>query len=358
MKDADSGLGTRKIGWLCGYVPEELILAAGFEPVRILGRVEQVKQADSYAFPNFCPYLKNVLDSGLRGEYQDIDGIVFTNSCDCMRRIYDLWRHYMTIPFAHMLDVPKNRGESAIRFFSDQLLQLNSRLGEFSGVTVSDGKLREAISLMNEQRRTMMEIFEAQKEIAPRYKGSELLGLSLDAMTLSKERTTATLRDLAAQSTPGSSFSDQLPRVLVIGNVVDRKDLLEIVEAAGASVVAFDICAGLRHWSDLVEEEEEDPIQSLARRYLLKPPCPRMPGFKRRIEQISQLVRDYSIDGVIYSLVKFCDYGLFEAPVIETALQDFRIPFMVIENDYVFGDTGRIGIRLEAFVEMMKGDLD
>jgi benzoyl-CoA reductase/2-hydroxyglutaryl-CoA dehydratase subunit BcrC/BadD/HgdB len=83
-----------------------------------------------------------------------------------------------------------------------------------------------------------------------------------------------------------------------------------------------------------------------------------MPGFDRRIDQITQLVRDYSIDGVIYSAVKFCEYGLFEAPVIEAELRNQRVPFMVIEDDYLFGDIGRMGVRLEAFVEMMKGDLD
>ena len=68
-------------------------------------------------FPNFCPYLKNVLDSGLRGDYRDMDGIIFINSCDAMRRLHDLWTHNVKTRFTYMLEVPKNRDENAIQFF-------------------------------------------------------------------------------------------------------------------------------------------------------------------------------------------------------------------------------------------------
>lgn len=61
-------MGDRKrIGWFCSYVPEELIMASGLEPVRLRGQVGELKEVDSYLFSNICPYLKNILDSGLRG---------------------------------------------------------------------------------------------------------------------------------------------------------------------------------------------------------------------------------------------------------------------------------------------------
>jgi benzoyl-CoA reductase/2-hydroxyglutaryl-CoA dehydratase subunit BcrC/BadD/HgdB len=104
-RQADKGV----IGWMCGYVPEEIILAAGLESMHIRGAVPSLKQADTYLFPNFCPYVKNLLDSGLRGEYRNLDGIVFTNSCDAMRRLRDLWDSHIRTPFTFMLEVPKNR---------------------------------------------------------------------------------------------------------------------------------------------------------------------------------------------------------------------------------------------------------
>jgi len=357
MNDTDNGTVPGRVGWLCGYVPEELILAAGLEPVRMLGQVEQVKQADAYMFPNFCPYLKSILDSGLGGACRDLQGVIFTNSCDCMRRLYDLWRDYIKTPFSYMLEVPKNRNENAVRFFSEQLSDFREKLQEFSGAGISDEKLGEAANLVNERRRLMMRLFARQKSNPPPYKGSELLNLCLDAVTGSKKLTTERLREVLERSSSGNINSVGSPRVLVVGNVVDRPDLFEMVEAAGASVVVFDTCAGLRHWSGLVEDGQ-NVIESLARRYLLKPPCPRMPGYDERVANVAELIQEYSIDSVIYSVVKFCDYGLFEAPVIETGLRNPRVPFLVIENDYAWTDAGRIKTRVEAFVEMTRGGFD
>jgi benzoyl-CoA reductase subunit C len=350
---AENDISTGKIGWLCGYVPEELILAAGLQPVRIQGEVDEVREANAYMFPNPCPYLQNILDSGLRGHCRDLQGIIFTSSCDCMRRLYDLWRHHVKTPFSYMLEVPKSRSENAVLFFSQQISELKTRLEEFFGVTISESKIGEAISLMNEHRSLIMRLFEGQKRVPPPHRGSKLLGLCLDSMTGSKERTMERLREALEYSVSGNASSVGPPRVLVAGNVVDRLDLFEMVEAAGASVVVFDTCAGLRHWSSLVEDGR-DLIESLVRRYLLKPPCPRIPGYDERVAHVAKLTQEYSVDAVIYSVLKFCDYGLFEAPVIEAGLHNPKVPFLVLENDYVWSDTGRMKTRIAAFVEMIK----
>lgn len=88
MGSGNSNPQKRKIGWFCSYVPEEIIIAAGLEPVRLKGEVGKVKESDSYIFSNVCAYVKNILDSGLRNKLKNVEGIMFTNSCDRMRRLY------------------------------------------------------------------------------------------------------------------------------------------------------------------------------------------------------------------------------------------------------------------------------
>jgi len=48
--------------------------------------------------------------------------------------------------------------------------------------------------------------------------------------------------------------------------------------------------------------------------------------------------------------------GLFEAPVIVAGLRNPKVPFLVLENDYVWSDTGRVKTRIEEFVEMIKNE--
>ncbi|MDY6933008.1 MAG: 2-hydroxyacyl-CoA dehydratase family protein [Spirochaetota bacterium] len=342
-----------QIGWFCSYVPEELIIAAGLEPVRLQGQVETIKEADSYLFSNFCPYIKHILDTGLRGKFSNLEGIIFANSCDGMRRLYDLWTQYVETPFSYMLEIPKNRDGNGIEYLSDQLLDLKGRLEEVFAVNISNDKLDKAISIMNDHKETIMEIFEKQKEVPSPHKGSKLMALCLDETTGLKEEGTIKLREFIEQSINSSNPEDKLTRILVLGNEGGKLTLFNLIEDAGASVVAFDTCYGLKHYSDLVEKDR-DPIKSLARRYLLKPPCYRMPGFDTRTERLKKLCQDYSIDGIIYSYIKFCDYGQYEAPEIERFSKNSQLPLLELENDYIISDTGRIRTRVEAFVEMIR----
>ncbi len=80
-----------------------------------------------------------------------------------------------------------------------------------------------------------------------------------------------------------------------------------------------------------------------------------MPGFEIRLERLEGLIRDYNVNGVIYSGLKFCDYSLFETPQLEKFLKGKGLPLLTLENDYVWGDIGRLRIRVEAFLEMLRG---
>lgn len=347
MNRGSSNRKKKRVGYFCSYVPEELIIAAGMEPVRLRGEVAEVKEADAFLFSSICPSLKYILDSGLRKKF-DVEGIVFAHSCDGMRRLYDLWNQYGGTPFTYMLEIPKNRDENGIRYFSEQLRDLKARLEDFFAVTITSEKLGEAIALNNAHRQLVMELFEKQRAAPAPLKGSDLLALCMDEAT-PKEETTAKLKGFIERSGSSSIHQNKHPRILITGNMGPKPTLAQLAENAGAAVVAIDTCYGMKHYTGLVESDR-DPFDGLARRYLLKPSCARMPGFRTRIERLEELIQEYSIDGIIYSIIKFCDYGLFEAPEIRGSLGK---PLLILENDYIWSDEGRIKTRVEAFVEMI-----
>jgi benzoyl-CoA reductase/2-hydroxyglutaryl-CoA dehydratase subunit BcrC/BadD/HgdB len=175
-------------------------------------------------------------------------------------------------------------------------------------------------------------------------------------MTSPKEAMKEKLDRFSGNGGSRDSAGRRIPRVLIMGNVIDKPNLFIMVEDSGAAVVAFDTCCGLRHYS-LPAQGGPDPMVSLAQSYLLRPQCPRMPGFQGRLDRLDELVQAYSADGIIYSTVKFCDYGLLEAPLMERHLRKNRIPFLFLENDYLWGDEGRLRTRVEAFVEIIQGEV-
>jgi benzoyl-CoA reductase subunit C len=44
-----------QVGWLCSYVPEEIIIAAGLLPMRVSGSSEELATAEAHLYPNLCP---------------------------------------------------------------------------------------------------------------------------------------------------------------------------------------------------------------------------------------------------------------------------------------------------------------
>lgn len=347
----------KKIGWFCSYVPEEMIIAAGCEPVRLKGEIEKGEAAGSSLLSNICPYVKTILESGLSNRFQHVEGIILTNSCDGMRRLYDLWTQYVQTPFLYMLEIPKNRDEHGIKYLAAQFLDLKTRMEEAFDLEISKDDLSKAISFTNDRRKMVMDLFEAQKEIPSPYQGSDLLAICMEEATRPKHETTESIKKLSEQSHASMDVDQRLPRIAVMGNIIDNPILFEMVERAGAQVVFFDTCNGLMHYTNPVQNCGDHPIEDLARRRLLKPPCARMPGFGTRIERLEQLIEDYAIEGIIYNNVKFCDYSLFETPQVEGFLRKRGLPFLVLENDYLWGDVERIKTRVEAFLEIMAGEL-
>ena len=60
--------GQKIFGWLCTYVPEEVLHAAGILPIRIVGYSHEVVLDDgnAYLYINNCSYSRSCLQMGLK----------------------------------------------------------------------------------------------------------------------------------------------------------------------------------------------------------------------------------------------------------------------------------------------------
>src|SRR4030043_1590178 len=139
-----------RVGWLCTYTPEEIILAAGFTPTRILGE-DRVNKAEGYFPTNFCPYLKSSWESILN-DISKLSAIVFVNSCDGMRRLYDICKNYKPQTPSFMLDVPKINTDASLAHFSNNLFELAGFLEELKKSKIEFGTLKKSIELVNKKR--------------------------------------------------------------------------------------------------------------------------------------------------------------------------------------------------------------
>ncbi len=344
-----------KIGYFCSLVPEEIILAAGMKPVRIRGEVETASDADGYLYHNLCPYIKNVMSTALKGGARHLDGVVFARSCDGMRRMYDAWKSYVGTDFVYMLDAPKNTDDRAVSYFASRLKDFAQALGAASGKEITPASLNKAIRTTGKLRKSMQRIFSLQQSTPLPVKGSELFKLGLSVFSGDHAIALKKIDELRHQAvTAGFERSNsRKPRLLISGNVMDRTDLFEIIEAVGAEIPAADLCTDLRYFTRNVDGAKDDPYTALARAYLGEPHCSRTASPIQRADEILKLTETYSIDGVLITSLKFCDQHLYDVPYITKVLAGKNIPVLFLENDYTFTNKGQMKVRIEAFIEVL-----
>lgn len=347
--------GKKVIGLFCAYVPEEIISAAGMLPFRVSGVWrEDVSRARVYRPVNSCLYCTHVLEGLLSGELDFLDGVVATDWDDDTRRLADVCLHVEKPPFVYLLHVPRQDSELAYRFFASHLAQLAKALEELGGKNISQDSLLKAIETQNRTRELLMELYELRKGETPPLSGSEMLGLTTAATVMPKEEFNRELESLwdyiRGRKAP---LKKVRPRLLVASDRLDNPAYLKLIEDLGALVAMDDLDTGSRYLYQKVAPDR-DPFYALARRYVSRPPCPRMYFWDRQVEQVIKWVKDFHIDGVIHLPQMYSYNRTCSVPYFTDRLTEAGVPLTTILREYHLTNVGQLRTRIEAFIEMLE----
>lgn len=343
------------IGYLCSYVPEELIAAAGARPVR-LGRGGDNRWATSgnrYLGESTCPFARSCIGyqaGGADPYFASLDGIIITHTCDAMRRLADVWKAYFSIP-VHELGLPRVISRDGFAFFRQEVGQLQAVLESWTSQKITAEKLRETIAFYNQVRQEMAAFYHVQQQ-GMVIRGSRLAKV-LEAYWLLDKTVLfpllAPLRETLQEPAGEKGFS----RLLLTGSIVAAGDelLLELIEECGGNVALDNTCRGFRSFQGLVQEKE-DQLEALAERYYWHSPCARGRESATRIAHLQDLTERLAIQGIVSHSLKFCDsYGI-EAHLLQKRFKR-TIPVLLLDRDYTVSDMERLRTRLEAFNEVI-----
>lgn len=347
----------KKIGWFCTYAPEELMLAAGADPVRIMGDKE-LKKSESYFPINFCPYLKSGWES-LLGSKDGLSAVIFTNSCDGMRRLYDTAEHYLKDMPIFMLDVPRNTDNNSIEFFSSNLEDMLKFIEGIKGDRIDNLSLCNAVGLMDKKRKALKDFSRlffgnsSTLTISDYYRIMEI-SVSAKADTFINEL--SSLADLL--DVDYSMENRPLTKIMIIGNFITEKKLWKMLSSLELSLVTDDLCVSSRYYertSDSTNKlkDRKTMLCLLAENYLKKPGCMRMADTGKKLKELKQKANDNSTQGIIFISLKFCDTVLYSFPLIRKEFADLKIPVLYLELEYNNFSEGQVKTRVQAFLEMI-----
>jgi len=349
--------GKKVFGWLCTYVPEEIIHAAGALPVRITGYSQEMELEDgnAYLYINNCSFSRSCLQMGLRGEYDYLDGVVGGSTCDGARRLFDLWHYYIKAPFHHVLTVPRKYTQRAHDLYYSQVMEFKQRLEEFLGLQITDEALCQSIRVYNESRALLKSLYDLRKLSNPLITGAETMEVLNASFRMPKELFNEYLRKLLNELSTSGNTHKSRARLMLVGSVMNNPEFVESIEELGGLVVTDELCSSTRYWSDpVVLDGCKDPLQAISRRYLNNFPCARMFPSDERFNRILELARDFRVDGVISQIIRYCVPYAHDLPLLTDRLKAQGIPTLALDVEYGTSGSGQIRTRVQAFLEMLE----
>jgi benzoyl-CoA reductase subunit C len=339
------------MGYLCSYVPLEMIHAAGLVPVRLRGNSAPLSYADAHLQSFTCALCRSTLDQILGGELAFLDGTIFAHTCDAMQALADLWR--MNTGATHFVDTvmqPVNLGTPAARpYLIAELERFGHRLGAFAGRPVDGHALRASIALYDETR----QLVHSLQAVRSGLQAAQFFGILDAVQVMPREEANPLLAELVADLGP-IARSPELggPRLLLTGAVLDEPRLPELIDDLGAQVSGDDLCSGSRHFYGQVGTTG-DPIAALADYFLRRSPCPAklQPGHDPGPYLVDQ-AREAPADGVVFVVEKFCEPHAFDYALALPALERAGLPYLLLEMEQT-PSLEALRTRLQAFVEML-----
>ena len=273
--------GGKVVGYVCDNVPEELIIAAGFLPLRVSGDPRSGSDAvERYVDALFPPtrrvaFASSMLNRLLDGTYDVLDYLIVPHNRHHVQAFYrellDAKEAFpeLVVPELHYLDKSWAPYFVSEEFDRDRVLDLKSKLEQWSGRPISDDDVASAIRVCEENRALLSRVAALRAADPPTVSGVDALHIIGSSMFMPKERHNALLREFLEHAA-------ELParfgvRVFVGGSPHDHTQLYGLIESCGVTVVGEDHCWGNRAFDSPIGDG--DPILAIAARYHRKPAC-------------------------------------------------------------------------------------
>ena len=370
--------GSKVVGYLCCYIPEEIITALGLIPIRLGrgGNERLVELGGHYISSQNCVFARESIGLFLENNdtyVKNTDIVAVSASCMQMYRVAELIRYY-TKSNTVILGVPRNfYTDEGREYFRKEMQWFVENLEKSTGKTLDKKKLEKAIELHNNIRKAIVDIYKFQAQENSPIKWREVFDVIHAGFYLDRTRYLNLLNNLIAEikeknkaNEPGKKAyinvvnkqnGNSHPKILLSGSILSPGDtkLINLIDEMGGRIVADDICTGLRPFVNI--NIKSPTVKGIADAYLDRIPCaslPYLPSLEtdRRIKNLSDLIDEYRPEGMIYHTLRFCDAFSFKANETKNYFKD--LPFLEIHTEYAGSDIEGARTRVEAFLELLR----
>jgi len=348
-------------------IPEELIDAAGFIPLRLIfaGNDELMDASHDYLPPSTCAFAQTCIGLfALKPRHFNfldlVDYFIVSNHCVSDICASEVICKYFNIPRLNFY-ISYMRNPNSEKYFRLEVSNFRKNLEEIRNGPISDDMIIESIKKYNEFRKVIKDINNLD------IKGSIKLKLMQKAF-LFGPNILPELRDFIASNENSISNNSKSIDLLLTGCSIFMNDtLIDLIEEGGGNIVFFDTWIGYNYYSQQFKESTynhvKNPIDLLASRYINNAYSDHsVPNFlENRITHIEEIYRNYEAKtgkrlGIINHIIKFCDHMSLMSSFFKNNLQEKGIKVLNVERDYSRANRGQLSTRIEAYLEMIQSE--
>jgi len=349
------------VGHFQVYFPEELIHAAGMLPVTLMGAGSRLeaKQADSHIGSFICSICRTSLELGFSGRVGFLDAFYTTPICDVARNLAGIWGRNFKGMTAEILYLPQNaNARQAPQYLRDEYARVMAELERIAGKPITETDLRRSIGVYNENRRLLRELYRFKRETPWLLSTTEAYLLAKVGTVMPREQHNEILRAALAEIPGRGGRRQDRVRVVFEGGFCEQPplDMLQLIEEA-CYIVDDDLLIGMRWLVDDVPETG-DPLHALAESYLERSTysCVQHDDSKPKEEMLARRLAESGAQAVILAAAKMCEPGLDEQVAYSKALEEKKIPFLLLDFEEKMTAFERMRMEVETFVESILFD--
>ncbi len=329
------------------HSPRALLRAFGYLPTEVWGPPGvNTTSGDVHLQAYTCSIVRSGLAALLDGSFAPAEVLVIPHTCDSLQGLASLLLDFVKpgVPVLPLY-LPKGTDEAAVAYLTAELGALYAKLAEITGKSPTDEELLLATKREEAADKALAELLKARAHL-------DLAEAEVFALARSREYLPAEVFTLRVKDALTNVLVEPRKgaRVLLSGMLPEPAELLDVLTASGAVVVADDLaCCGRRTYP---AGTSESPLERMAQRLIGAPPGPtRGSAIDERGEYLVELAKRTQAQAVVFWVVKFCEPELFYLPLLRKRLDAAGLRSVVVEIDVSDPLPGQVRTRVEALLE-------
>ena len=352
--------GVPVVGAYCTYFPAEIARAMGAVTVGLCSvSDETIPDAEKDLPKNLCPLIKSSYGFAKTDKcpfFYFSDVVVGETTCDGKKKMYELMSEFKD---TFVMELPNSQSENSLKLWKKEIIRFKEYLEKKFDVEITEEQIREAVKVNNEARRSLKKLYEVMRHDPAPISGYDLFKV-LYGSTFKFDRKQIpdevnALVDKIEKEYAEGKMQEKKPRILITGCPIGgaTEKVIRAVEDNGGIVVTYENCSGAKSIDKLVDENNPDVYDAIARRYL-NIGCSVMTPNPNRFELLGRLIDEYQVDGVVEMTLQACHtYNVETLSVRKFVNEEKHIPYINVETDYSQADIGQLNTRITAFIEML-----